>query len=94
MKIISVKIIGHKRARRYPLERAVIAAQQELPNATLFVEHIKTAAEFQQYLPVFSMLSLMVNEKLICVRRFPKKVEVLSLLREAEKSLTCRSQTR
>ena len=86
MKIISVKILGHKRAQRYPLERAVIAAQQELPNTTLLVEHIKTAAEIQQYTPVFSMPSLMVNEKLVCVGRFPTKVEVLSWLREAENS--------
>ena len=86
MKTISVKILGHKRAQLYPLERAVIAAQQELPNTTLLVEHIKTAAEIQQYTPVFFMPSLMVNEKLVCVGRFPTKVEVLSWLREAENS--------
>ncbi|MCJ7435120.1 MAG: thioredoxin family protein [Anaerolineales bacterium] len=86
MKTISVKILGHKRAQRYPVERAVIAAQQELPNATLIVEYIETAAEIQKYTPVFSMPSLMVNEKLVCVGRFPTKVEVLSWLREAENS--------
>ena len=78
MKIISVKILGHKRTQRYPLERAAIAAQQELPNATF--------AEIQQYTPFFFMPSLMVNEKLVCIGRFPTKVEVLSCLREAEKS--------
>jgi len=85
MKIISIKILGYKRAHRYPLERSVIAAQQELPNVTLLVEHITTVVEIQQYTPVFALPSLMVNEKLVCVGRFPTKVEVLSWLREVEK---------
>jgi hypothetical protein len=87
MKTISIKILGHKRSHRYPLERSVIAAQRELPNITLLVEHIKTVSEIQQYTPVFAFPSLVVNEKLVCVGRFPNKAEVLSWLREEEKSI-------
>jgi hypothetical protein len=86
MKTISVKILGHKRAQRYPIERSVIAAQQELPNATLLVDFVRTVEEIQLYTPVFALPSLMINEKLVCVGRFPTKAEVLSWLREAEKS--------
>ena len=86
MKTISVKILGHKRAQRYPIERAVIAAQQELPNVTLLVEFVRTIAEIQLYTPVIALPSLVINEKLVCVGRFPTKAEVLSWLREAEKT--------
>jgi hypothetical protein len=86
MKTISVKILGHKRAQRYPIERAVIAAQQELQNATLLVEYVKTITEIMLYTPVIALPSLMINEKLVCVGRYPTKAEVVSWLREAEKN--------
>jgi hypothetical protein len=81
---ISVKILGHKRSLRYPVERSIIAAQRELPDVTLVVEHIRTVEEIQRYTPVFALPSLVINGKLVCVGRFPGKVEVLSWLQEVE----------
>ncbi len=84
MKTISVKILGYKHSLRYPIERSVIVAQRELPDMTLAVEHIKTVEEIQRYTPVFAFPSLVVNEKLVCVGRFPTKAEVLSWIREMD----------
>ena len=85
MNTIFVKILGYKRSLRYPLERSVIAAQRELPNIALLVEHVRTVEEIQRYTPVFALPSLVMNERLVCVGRFPTKAEVLSWLREVEK---------
>ena len=86
MRTISVKILGHKRSLRYPVERSVIAAQRELSEVELVLEHVKTVEEIQQYTPVFALPSLVINGKLVCVGRFPAKTEVLSWLREVEKN--------
>jgi hypothetical protein len=64
----------------------VIAAQRELSDATLVVEHITTVEKIQHYTPVFALPSLVINGKLVCVGRFPGKAEVLSWLREVEKN--------
>lgn len=88
MRTISVKILGHKMSMRYPVERSVIAAGQELPDVTLLVEHVKTVEEIQRYTPVFALPSLVINEKLVCVGCFPPKAQVLSWLREVEKNYT------
>ena len=86
MKTVSVKILGYKHSLRYPIERSVIAAQRELSDMTLVVEHVKTVEEIQKYTPVFSLPSLAIDGKLVCVGRFPVKAEVLSWLREVEKN--------
>ncbi len=88
MKTISVKILAHKQSLRYPVERSVIAAGRELPDVTILVEYVKTVEEIQRYTPVFALPSLVINEKLVCVGRFPPKAEVLSWLREVEKNST------
>jgi hypothetical protein len=85
LKTVSVKILGYKRSLRYPIERSVIAAQRELFDMTLVVEHVKTVEEIQKYTPVFALPSLVIDGKLVCVGRFPVKAEVLSWLREVEK---------
>ena len=86
MKTVSVKILGYKRSLRYPIERSVIAAQRELSDMTLVVEHVKTVEEIKKYTPVFALPSLAIDGKLVCVGRFPIKAEVLSWLREIEKN--------
>ena len=86
MKTVSVKILGYKRSLRYPIERSVIAAQRELSDMTLVVEHVKTVEEIQKYTPGFALPSLAIDGKLVCVGRFPVKAEVLSWLREVEKN--------
>jgi hypothetical protein len=41
-----------------------------------------------RYTPVTVYPSLVINERLVCVGRFPKKEEVLSWLRDAFEALT------
>jgi hypothetical protein len=84
MKTVSVKILGHKHSLRYPIERSLIAAQRELSDTTLVIEHIKTVEEIQRYTPVFAFPSLVVNEKLVCVGCFPTRTEVLAWIREMD----------
>ncbi len=84
MRTISVKILGHKASLRYPVERVVIAAQRELPNVDLAIEMVKTASEIQKYTHVLALPSLVVNERLVCVGRFPSKDEALFWLKEAQ----------
>jgi hypothetical protein len=42
--------------------------------------------EIQRYTPVFAFPSLVVNEKLVCVGRFPSRAEVLAWIREMDES--------
>jgi hypothetical protein len=78
---ISVKILGHKTPQRYSVRRAVLAAWNELlrehPGLELDIVELKDLLEIQRYTQVFVYPSLVVNEQLVCVGRFPKKDEVL-----------------
>jgi hypothetical protein len=87
MKTIPVRILGYKRSQRYSIWRALMAAQKAFerthPGFNLEVQEVTTAAEMLQFTPVIAFPSLMVNEKLVCVGRFPAKEEILGWL-EAE----------
>jgi hypothetical protein len=65
---IGVKILGSKTPQRYSVRRAVLAAQ-----AGLCVE----APDLLIY------PSLMVNDRLVCVGRFPSKDEVFVWFQQA-----------
>jgi hypothetical protein len=84
---LHVKILGHKRPQRYAMTRAVLAAQGELvkehPGLEVDISEIKDSQEIQKFTPVFVYPSLMVNDKLVCVGRFPRKEEVAGWLRLA-----------
>jgi len=87
MNKLNVKIIGYKNPQRYCVKRAVIAAQMELQETGLDLEinisEIKSLSEIQAITQQFMLPSLMINEKLVCVGRFPKKEEVNGWLQEA-----------
>mgnify|MGYP002391681257 CR=1 FL=1 len=64
-----------------------MAAKNELrktiPGLESTVEEIKELAEIEKYTPVVILPSLVVDEKLVCVGRFPKKEEIIGWLLEA-----------
>ena len=84
---ISVKILGLKSRQRYAVRRAVLAAWNELlhehPGLELDIVELKELLEIQRYTQVFVYPSLVVNEQLVCVGRFPSKDEILIWFQQA-----------
>ena len=85
--MINVKILSYKSPQRYAVKRTLMTAQSALqkmyPELEVVVTEVKTVSEMEQYTPVLILPSLVVNEKLVCVGRFPKKEEVIRWLQEA-----------
>ena len=88
--MITIKILSYKSPQRYAVRQTLKVAQKELqktlPGLDIHVEELKTLEQIEQYTPVVILPSLLVNEKLVCVGRFPKKDEVIGWLREAVKA--------
>jgi hypothetical protein len=82
--IIFVKILSYKRPQRYAVKQTLMAACNELrntlPGLEITVEEVKALAEMEKFTPVVILPSLVVNEQLVCVGRFPKKDEVIAWL--------------
>jgi hypothetical protein len=57
--------------------------QQTNPELEIAVAEVKTLSEIHEITQVFILPSLMINEKLVCVGRFPKKEEIIAWLQEA-----------
>ncbi len=78
---ISVKILSHKTPQRYAVRRAVLAAQaalsQEYPDILVEIAEVRERSEIEKVTPVVIYPSLVVNDRLVCVGRFPKKDEIL-----------------
>lgn len=85
--MVNVKILSYKSPQRYAVKRTLIAAQSELqktyPGFDIAVEEIKELSEMEKYTPVVILPGLVVNERLVCVGRFPKKDEVIGWLQDA-----------
>ena len=85
--MLNVQIIGYKNPQRYCVKRAVIAAHIELQETNRDLEinitEVKSLSDIQKITQQFMLPSLMVNEKLVCVGRFPKKAEIIAWLQEA-----------
>jgi len=85
--LINVKILSYKSPQQYAVNRTLMAALNELrkthPDIEIVITGVKTIEEMGQYTPVIILPSLVVNEKLVCVGRFPKKAEVITWLLEA-----------
>jgi hypothetical protein len=85
--MIAVKILGYHSAQRYAVGQSVVTAQRilqnEYPELTIVITELKGWADIEKYTPVLSAPSLVVNEKLECVGRFPSRQEVLGWLRSA-----------
>ena len=87
---ISVKILGHKTPQRYSVRRAVLAAQaalsQEYPDLLLEIVEVRDISEMEKVTPVVIYPSLVVNDRLVCVGRFPKKEDILAWFHHALQS--------
>lgn len=85
--MLEIKILAYKSPQRYAVRRTLYAAQRELkksfPGLELVVTEITSIPEMRQYTEVLILPSLIVNARLVCVGRFPKKAEVIGWLREA-----------
>jgi len=82
-----VKILGYHSAQRYAVRQTLQAVQRilqsEYPDLKLVIKEVKDWEHIEQYTPVLSAPSLVVNEKLVCVGRFPSKQEMSGWLRSA-----------
>jgi predicted metal-dependent hydrolase len=85
--MLDLKILGYHSAQRYAVRQTVVAAQRylknERPDLKMAITEVKDWIHIEQYTAVLSAPSLVVNEKLVCVGRFPSKEEVLGWLRSA-----------
>jgi hypothetical protein len=85
--MIQVKILSYKSPQRFAVKRTLQAAQHELlesyPQLDLEISEVKALDEIEAYTDAIILPSLVVNEKLVCVGRFPKKCEVIAWLEEA-----------
>ncbi len=85
--MVNVKILSYKGPQRYAVKRTLLAAWSELrkthPDFEMTMTELKTIEAMEQYTPVLILPSLVVNEKLVCVGRFPKKDELIRWLEEA-----------
>jgi len=83
---IHVMILGTKGPQRYTVRRAVLAAQtdlsQEYPDLLVEITEVRERSEIEKVTPVFIYPSLVVNDRLVCVGRFPHKEDIIIWLRQ------------
>jgi len=83
--MIDIKILSYHSAQRYAVRQTVVAAfktmQEEQPGLEIRIKELKDWYTIEQYTPVLSAPSLVVNEKLVCVGRVPTRQEVVGWLR-------------
>ena len=84
--MVNVKILSYKNPQRYAVKRTLMAAQNELrrthPDLEIVVTEVKELSEMEKYTAVVILPSLVINEKLVCIGRFPKKDEIVDWLRD------------
>jgi hypothetical protein len=84
---VVAKVLSYKKGERYAVDHAVRAAWNVLiedrTDQSLEIVYIREVAEILKYTPVFVFASLVINEKLVCVGRIPKRDEVIDWLRAA-----------
>lgn len=84
--MLNIKILGPGCAKCYAVERVAAAGLEALlrenPELEATLVHIEDILEIEQY-PILFTPALVVNEKVICAGRVPKKEEVIRWYREA-----------
>ena len=84
---IEVTILGLKTPQRYAVRRAVLAAQialsQEYPDLQVEIAEVWQRSEIEKITPIISYPSLVVNDRLVCVGRFPRKGDIMTWFRQA-----------
>lgn len=89
--MIDIKILSYHSAQRFAVRQTLVAARRVFEASRHGVEiqvtELKDWRNIEQYTPVLSAPSLVVNEKLVCVGRFPSKQEVLGWLIDADENI-------
>jgi hypothetical protein len=84
--MLNVKVLGPGCAKCYAVEQAAAAGLEVLakdnPDLEATLVHIEDILEIEQY-PILFTPALVVNEKVVCAGRIPKKDEVLGWYRAA-----------
>lgn len=84
--MLNIKVLGPGCAKCYSLERTAAAALEamlaENPDLEATLEHIEDMLEIERY-PVLFTPALVINEKVVCSGRVPKKEEVIAWYRAA-----------
>ena len=84
---ISVKILSYKTPQRYAVRRAVLAVQtalsQDYPDLLVEIAEVRERAGIEKVTPVIIYPSLVINDRLVCVGRFPSKDEILIWFQQA-----------
>ncbi len=87
METISIKILSYRTPQRYAVRRTVQSAfqsvQHNYPDIDVDIVEVTEVAEILKITPVFIYVSLMIEDKLVCVGRFPQKEEVIGWLEAA-----------
>jgi len=85
--MIDVKILSYHSAQRYAVRQTLVAAKRVLnvdyPELEISITELKDWVHIEQYTPVLAAPSLVVNERLVCVGRFPTRQEVIGWLSSA-----------
>jgi len=85
--MIEIKILSYHSAQRYAVKQTVISAQRSLrndyPELNMVITELKDWQHIEQYTPILSAPSLVVNERLVCKGRSPSRDEVMRWIREA-----------
>jgi hypothetical protein len=85
--MLELIILGYHSAQRYAIRQTIAAAQRDIkneyPDLRISIKELKDWAHIERYTPVLSAPCLVVNEKLVCVGRFPSRQEVLLWMRNA-----------
>jgi hypothetical protein len=81
-----IKICSYRSPQRYAVERSVRTAlsllRERYPEIQDQIVNIKDVEDILKYSQVLILPSLVINEKLVCSGRFPKKGEILKWLEE------------
>ncbi len=84
---IQITIFGYRTPQRYSILRTVQSAlqmiHQDYPDIHLDIREVTEVPDILKITPVFVYASLMIEDKLVCVGRFPKKEEVAGWLEAA-----------
>ncbi len=84
--MIHIKILSYKSPQRYAVRQTILGAKNELrkkyPNLELSITEVKKLDEMEEYTQVVIYPSLVINDQLICIGRFPKKDEVIGWLQQ------------
>ena len=85
--LLHIKILSYKKPQRFAVRRTVYAAKSQLseahPELELEITEVKALSEIENYTTSVILPSLVVNDRLVCTGRYPKKEEIVRWLEEA-----------